>query len=300
MVTAIPDNYPALVKRAATEFADIEAIKDGDLSLTYAELSEQIDQCAAALVASGIKPGDRVAVWAPNTWEWVVAGLSVLNAGAVMVPINTRFKGREAAYVLRKAEVKLLFTVVGFLGNDYVADLRKSGEEIESLQEIVVLRGEHTEGTVPFQAFLERSDENYLNQVQTESKQVTGDDLGLIMFTSGTTGLPKGVLVQQGPILRGFQHYARELSIRTGDRMLIINPFFHAFGFNGAITPCLDAWCHHVAKPRFRRSRRIATYTRRSNYSSPRTTRYLSKFDKFWKTRRIRYNEFAFSSNRSS
>ena len=160
MITAIPDNYPALVKRAATEFGGMEAIKDGTISLTYTELSEHIDLCAAALVASGIKTGDRVAVWAPNTWEWVVAGLAVLNAGAVMVPVNTRFKGREAAYVLRKAEVKLLFTVVGFLGNDYVADLRKSGEEIESLQEIIVLRGEHTEGTVPFQSFLERSDEN--------------------------------------------------------------------------------------------------------------------------------------------
>ncbi len=239
MLSAIPDNYPALVKRAATEFTNVEAIKDGNISLTYSELSEQIDQCSAALAASGIEPGDRVAVWAPNTWEWVVAGLAVLNAGAVLVPVNTRFKGREAAYVLRKAEVKLLFTVVGFLGNDYVADLRTSGEEIESLQEIIVLRGEHAEGTVPFQVFLKRSDENYLNQVRTQSRQINGDDLGLIMFTSGTTGLPKGVLVKQGPILRGFAYYARELSIRTGDRMLIINPFFHAFGFNGAITPCL-------------------------------------------------------------
>lgn len=237
--TPIPDTYPALVARAAREFADTEAISDGDMSMTYAEMGERIEQCAAALVASGIEPGDTVGVWAPNAWEWVVAGLSILRCGAVMVPVNTRFKGREAAYVLGKAKAKLLFTVVGFLGNDYVRDLEASGETIESLQEIVVLRGDTPEGTVGFADFVERGTAEDRAEVARRAAAAKGSDLGLIMFTSGTTGLPKGVMVTQAPILSGFSHYAAQLGMRQGDRMLVINPFFHAFGFNGAITPCL-------------------------------------------------------------
>ena len=153
----LPDTYPALIARAAERFGDTEAISDGGMSMTYAELGERIEDCAAALVASGIGPGDTVGVWAPNAWEWVVAGLSILRCGAVMVPVNTRFKGREAAYVLGKARVKLLFTVVGFLGNDYVRDLQESGETVESLEEIVILRGDVVDGTVGFADFVSRA-----------------------------------------------------------------------------------------------------------------------------------------------
>ncbi|MFT7649875.1 MAG: acyl-CoA synthetase (AMP-forming)/AMP-acid ligase II [Candidatus Poriferisodalaceae bacterium] len=237
--TQLPDNYPALIARAAELFADVEAISDGDMSMTYAEFGERVDQCAAALVASGVDAGDRVGVWAPNSWEWVVAAMATLRAGGVVVPVNTRFKGREAAYVLDKAGVKLLFTVVGFLGVDYVSDLRASNETVGSLEEIVVLRGDDAEDTTQFAAFVERGTDADLAEVVRRSAQASGDDLGLIMFTSGTTGLPKGVLVGQGPIIAGFSHYAAEVGMRTGDRMLVVNPFFHAFGFNGAITPCL-------------------------------------------------------------
>jgi acyl-CoA synthetase (AMP-forming)/AMP-acid ligase II len=235
----IPDTYPAVVERAAALFADTEAISDGATSISYAELGERVEQCAAALVASGIEPGDTVGVWAPNAWEWVVAALGILRCGAVMVPVNTRFKGREAAYVLDKARVKLLFTVVGFLGNDYVTDLVDSGAEVPSLEEIVVLRGDTPGDTVGFADFVTRGTAADRDEVARRAAAVTGEDLGLIMFTSGTTGLPKGVMVRQGPILTGFSHYAAQLGMREGDRMLVINPFFHAFGFNGAISPCL-------------------------------------------------------------
>ena len=118
MTAPIPDNFPALVDRASREFAATEAISDGGVSLNFSELGQRIRQAAGALVASGVKRGDRVAVWAPNSWEWVVAAMAVFRVGAVLVPVNTRFKGREAAFVLEKAQVKVLFTVVGFLGND--------------------------------------------------------------------------------------------------------------------------------------------------------------------------------------
>ena len=238
MTAPIPDNFPALVDRASREFASTEAISDGDFSLNFAELGQEIQKAAGALVASGVSRGDRVAVWAPNSWEWVVAAMAVFRVGAVLVPVNTRFKGREAAFVLNKANVKVLFTVVGFLGNDYVSDLRNSKEEVASLEQIVVLRGDILEGTISFQDFLARSSTEALKEAEGRAMDVSGSDLGLIMFTSGTTGVPKGVMVEQGPIIRGFSHYARELGMREGDRMLIVNPFFHAFGFNGAINPC--------------------------------------------------------------
>jgi len=235
----VPLTYSALVERAAALFTDTEAISDGDVSLSFGDLGERIDQCAGALVASGIEPGDTVGVWAPNAWEWVVAGLSILRCGAVMVPVNTRFKGREAAYVLSKARVKLLFTVVGFLGNDYVTDLTESGETVPSLRDIVVLRGDVPDGTVGFEEFVGRASAADREIAVARGRAVVPEDLGLVMFTSGTTGLPKGVMVAQGPILTGFQHYAAQLGIHEGDRMLVINPFFHAFGFNGAISPCM-------------------------------------------------------------
>ena len=238
MGTPIPDNFPALVRRAAEEFAGTEAVSDGDFSCDYAEMGRRVHECAAALVSSGIEPGDAVGVWAPNSWEWIVAGMSVFEAGAVLVPVNTRFKGREAAYILERAKVKLLFTVVGFLGNDYVSDLRDSGTVVEGLDEIVVLRGDTPPGTVSFRDFLFRSSGDEVEELERRRAAVTGSDLGLVMFTSGTTGLPKGVMVEHAPIIRSFGHTSRELGMRTGDRMLVINPFFHAFGFNGAIIPC--------------------------------------------------------------
>ena len=88
---------PELIDDAAKRFGDREAIADGDLSWNFAEFRTEIRRAAAALQASGIEAGDRVAIWAPNCWEWAVAALGVHVAGGIVVPINTRFKGREAA-----------------------------------------------------------------------------------------------------------------------------------------------------------------------------------------------------------
>ena len=154
---SIPDNYPALVERAAAAFGDAEAIRDGDMSMTFAELAQRTDQCAAALVADGLQPGDAVGLWAPNAWEWVIAAMGTLRAGGVIVPVNTRFRGREAAYVLSRARAKLLFTVVGFLGYDYVRDLEAAaadGHTVDSLERTVILRGDTPPGATSFQDFV--------------------------------------------------------------------------------------------------------------------------------------------------
>ena len=117
----LPQTIPGLVERAAAEFGPDEALVDEDERITFAELADRAAQAARALIASGIEPGDRVSIWAPNCREWVIAALGIFAAGAVLVPLNTRFKGGEARYVLDRADVKLLFTVSDFLDTNYVA-----------------------------------------------------------------------------------------------------------------------------------------------------------------------------------
>jgi acyl-CoA synthetase (AMP-forming)/AMP-acid ligase II len=111
-------SVPGLVAGAAERFGQAEALVDGDLRLSFSELERQALRVTGAAMSAGIGPGDRVGIWAPNMAEWVLAALGLLGAGAVLVPLNTRFKGPEAAYVLRRSRAKALFSVRGFLGID--------------------------------------------------------------------------------------------------------------------------------------------------------------------------------------
>ena len=132
---------PAITAAAAHRFGERQAIEDGDTSLTYAELFEAARSFGAALVESGIDPGDRVAVWAGNRVEWVVALLGISQAGAVLVPVNTRFKGDEAADLLVRSRARALVTVTDFLGTDYVAMLGATGTELPDLSTVIVAAG---------------------------------------------------------------------------------------------------------------------------------------------------------------
>ena len=114
-----------MVRDAARRLGDAEAVVDGARRVDYASAAAMVDDAARALLASGIERGDRVAVWAPNSLEWIVAALGVTTAGGVLVPVNTRFRGTEAAYVLARSGARVLFTVRGFLDTDYPALLAR-------------------------------------------------------------------------------------------------------------------------------------------------------------------------------
>ena len=111
---------PAVLQEAADRFGALEAVVDGERRMTFAGVLEAVDGIARALIGSGVRPGDRVAVWAPNGLDWVTISFAVYGVGAVLVPINTRYKGQEAAHLLETAGVTLLFTVTDFLGVDYL------------------------------------------------------------------------------------------------------------------------------------------------------------------------------------
>src|SRR5262245_8456883 len=97
-----PQTIPQLVRAAAERFGDRHAIEDGDVTLTFRDLAAAGMRAARAFCAAGIAHGDRVAIWAPNIYEWVVAAIGLQSAGGVLVPLNTRMKGREVAYILEK------------------------------------------------------------------------------------------------------------------------------------------------------------------------------------------------------
>jgi acyl-CoA synthetase (AMP-forming)/AMP-acid ligase II len=221
----LPDTLPAIIDRAAQQFGDREALVDDEVRLTFADLAAAAEQAGRALVARGVEPGDRVAIWAPNCRQWAIAALGIFEAGAVLVPLNTRFKGAEARYVIDRADVKLLFTVSDFLDVNYVAML-EAEPVVESLRDIVDLRSDQ------WDAFLARDKGDSLPSAK-------GDDLCAILFTSGTTGRPKGAMLTHAATVRAYDAWSTVVGLRAGDRYLVVNPFFHSFGLNAGIVASL-------------------------------------------------------------
>ncbi len=227
---------PRLALAAAERFSERPAVEDGDLTLSYAQLAESALRAASAFLASGIARGDRVAVWAPNVHEWIVTAIGLQSAGAVLVPLNTRLKGAEAGYILRKSGARLLFTMSDFLGVNYVEML--AGEDLPALEQIVVLRGE-AGGALGWAEFLAREETVSEGVARDRANAVGADDLSDILFTSGTTGHPKGVMTAHGQNLRSFEAWSDVVGLRGNDRYLVVNPFFHSFGYKAGWLACI-------------------------------------------------------------
>jgi acyl-CoA synthetase (AMP-forming)/AMP-acid ligase II len=231
-------SLPQLAQMAATRFGDAEAVVDAGRRVTFVDLADRAQRATRAAMALGLGPGRRAAIWAPNSLEWMLAALGVMGAGGAVVPVNTRFKAAEAAHVLRKSDAAVLFTVNGFLGIDYVDVLRRSGESLP-LQHIVLLDGPCPLDTIAWQTFLDHGEAVDADDAQARIRGVAGTDLSDVMFTSGTTGRPKGVMTTHAQNLRAFGDYTASIGLREGDRYLIVNPFFHAFGFKAGWMACL-------------------------------------------------------------
>ena len=245
---------PAVIDRAALLFGDREGLVDGTgdaaVRLTFAELADRIDTAAQGFVAAGIEPGDRICIWAPNGLRWLLAALGAYRAGATLVPLNTRFKGPEAAYVLRTAGVRMLFTVTDFLDTDYPA-LLTGDNAVASLERTVVISGDVPDGCTSWDDFIAAGGAVDRADVRARSAAVRPEDISDIMFTSGTTGKPKGAMIRHGASVRGFDAWATVVGLRAGDRYLIVNPFFHTFGLKSGIVACLIKGATIVPQPVF-------------------------------------------------
>lgn len=232
----LPASIPALVLRAAHIHGQRAALEDAQQRISYAELPTRMLAVARGLLAAGINKGDRVALWAPNSIDWVLLAVGLQAAGAVLVPLNTRMKGHEAADIIERSGARLVFVQNRFLGNDYPAML--AAVRPASLERVVVL-GASDHADQSLDAFLKTGASISLAQAQACAESVEASDLSDLLFTSGTTGKPKGVMYAHGQSLRAFNEYVHIIGLVPGDRYLIVNPFFHSFGYKAGWLTCL-------------------------------------------------------------
>lgn len=192
-----PLTIPGALDLAATTHPRTEAVVDDEVRLTYAQLRHEALTVTRSLLALGVRRGDRIALWAPNSHRWVVAALAVAGAGAILVPVNTRYKGDEARGVLEKSRTRLLLVENGFLGNDYLAMLGTdaTGETpvpgLPDLLDVVTLGGPAHSAARPWEAFVELGSRVPEDEAVAQWASVRPDDVSDLLFTSGTTGRPK-------------------------------------------------------------------------------------------------------------
>jgi acyl-CoA synthetase (AMP-forming)/AMP-acid ligase II len=233
---------PAVLERMARQLPNHNALVSPDRRFTFAQLREEVRRAAAALIARGIARGDRVAIWSPNTWHWVVACLAIHHAGAVMVPLNTRYTAREATDILARIRTPLLFASGMFLGADRAASLNWG--QLPDLRHIVRIPVETDDGS--WDEFMaEETAEGAPAgmagaDADARAKAIGPDDVSDILFTSGTTGRSKGVLCAHRQSLSASAAWAACGKLTSDDRYLCINPFFHNFGYKAGILACLQ------------------------------------------------------------
>lgn len=227
---------PRLLARAATQFGARPAVIGPGVSMSYRELHARVLKAAALLASSGVAKGDRVAIWLPNGIEFIEAALAAAFVGASTVPLNTRLKGPEAAYILNKARPKVIVSVGQFLGADYGDIL--AGERLPEFSAKFRV-GAGRSDWAPWSDAVTAASERGLASISEIGASVEPDEIAEIMFTSGTTGFPKGTMLRHSQIVQAYSFWARQLGITSEDRYLVIAPMFHSYGFKAGVLACV-------------------------------------------------------------
>ncbi|MBO0853633.1 MAG: AMP-binding protein [Nocardia sp.] len=241
-MTSPAQTTPLALHEAARQYAAAPAVRDGDTTLSWAQLLDAVRETAGALIARGVERGDRVAIWAPNTWHWVVAVLATHYTGAAIVPLNTRYVADEAADVIGRVDAKALFIADPFLGRQRLAELRAAAPG-STPETVIVIPAEGTATDYPDAISWSRLPEVAAavaaGDVLARADSVAPDDISDILFTSGTTGRSKGTLVAHRQALGTVRGWVERSTLTSSDRYLVIPPFFHNFGYKAAILACL-------------------------------------------------------------
>jgi acyl-CoA synthetase (AMP-forming)/AMP-acid ligase II len=253
----LPDQtLPSVVREAAVRYGDHPAIVEGEVTISFARLLELVRETARSYAGLGLDTGGRVALWAPNSWRWEVAALAVSYAGGTLVPLNTRYTGHEVVDVLARVDATIVVVADGFLDRLQVAELEAAATEagvrlptvlrLSEAADEVVSTGSTTKGS-------STSDGGSTSDIDVDSRadDVSPDDVADILFTSGTTGRSKGACTAHRQTVAVARTWGEVGEVTQDDRYLVVNPFFHSFGYKAGIVVSLVTGATIVPMPVF-------------------------------------------------
>lgn len=243
----------ALLRRSAKEYADVPFIGarkgDGQAARTFARFDADVDRVASGLLDLGVKRGDHIAVWLTNSTEWVLTLLAAARIGAAVIPVNTRYKKDEAAYIIAQSDAKVLVMTPSLWGIDFVGMLRDMAPDIDGqdgrdlklanfpfLKSVVMVSDEDVASTVRFDAL--RDAEVDAARLAAAEGEVRSSDMLLICYTSGTTGRPKGAM-HSHRVIKQATRVGEALRMGVGARVLVHLPFYHVAGMFMCLIPSI-------------------------------------------------------------
>ncbi|MCC9196800.1 AMP-binding protein [Arthrobacter sp. zg-Y820] len=235
---------------------DHHAVVVGDTAVSYRELADRISEASRGYLTQGVQPGDRIALWAPNRLDFILAMLGAQAVGAAVVPLNTRYTGHEAALILRRSGASILVVADDFLGRRPLDHLREAAAEaaaegetsgfpipgLPAVRLVIRLDGTADDaGELAWKSFLAAGVTVADDAVSAAAAAVRPDDVVDILYTSGTTGLPKGVMSAHRQTLGVARAWAAGAELSPEDRYAVVNPFFHGFGYKAGVVAALLA-----------------------------------------------------------
>jgi len=236
---------------ASRVYGDKEALVFANGSLTFRQLQKTSDLAARGFLSLGVRRGDMVAIWMAGYAEWAYLYFALARIGAVMVPVNTRYKPGEVEYVLTKSKASFVVFKEEEQRKDYFAVLTQLLPNLPHVRGVIAVSKRRLPGCLSFEELLEAGSGVPKERLTEAESQVTEEDVALLQFTSGTTALPKGAMLYQVAMLRGAYYCSLPLRLCETDRFFSPQPFFHVGGSIKVMLAPIVTGCTMVVQPYF-------------------------------------------------